>query len=231
MPIVRYGTRGHALLLFPTAQADFLENERFFLSKSIEPLIFAGRVQVFSIDSINQHAWMNRSVPVAEQARRQALYAGYIEDEVVAHVRRAVGDPHARLGASGASFGAFHAANQFFRRPDLFDTLIGMSGFYDLEGDYLHGYSDDNAYFNNPMWFMRELHDPGRIAYFRDQTQIHLVTGQGAHEAPHESERMSQLLWNKGIPNNLDKWGHDVPHDWPSWRQMLPFYLGQRVNW
>ena len=42
------------------------------------------------------------------------------------------GNPHARIGISGASFGAFHAANQFFRRPDLFDTLIAMSGFYDL---------------------------------------------------------------------------------------------------
>ena len=27
MPIVRYGDWGHALLLLPTAQADFLENE------------------------------------------------------------------------------------------------------------------------------------------------------------------------------------------------------------
>ena len=34
---------------------------------------------------------------------------------------------------SGASFGAFHACNVLFRRPDLFDTLIAMSGFYDLE--------------------------------------------------------------------------------------------------
>ena len=29
MPIVRYGEWGRALLLFPTAQADFLDNERF----------------------------------------------------------------------------------------------------------------------------------------------------------------------------------------------------------
>jgi esterase/lipase superfamily enzyme len=231
MPIVRYGTRGHGLLLFPTAQADFLENERFFLIKSIEPLIFAGRVQVFSIDSINKHAWMNRSVPVPEAARRQALYAAYIEEEVVPHVRRVMGDPGARLGTSGASFGAFHAANSFFRRPDLFDTLVAMSGFYDLEPDYLDGYSDDNVYFNNPMWYMRELGDPGRIAYFRDHTQIHFVTGQGAHEAPHASERMSQMLWGKGIPNHLDKWGLDVNHDWPWWRKMLPHYLDHVVHW
>ena len=54
MPIVSYGDRGHPLLLLPTAQADFLENERFFLVKAIEPYILAGKVRVFSIDSINK---------------------------------------------------------------------------------------------------------------------------------------------------------------------------------
>ena len=39
MPIVSYGDRGHPLLLFPTATAAFLENERFYLVKSIEPAI------------------------------------------------------------------------------------------------------------------------------------------------------------------------------------------------
>lgn len=23
----------------------------------------------------------------------------------------------------------------------------------------------------------------------------------------------------------LDMWGHDVDHDWPWWRKMLPYYL------
>ena len=59
MPVVTYGDRGRPLLLFPTAAADFLENERFFLVKAIEPAILAGRVRVFSIDSINRLAWMD----------------------------------------------------------------------------------------------------------------------------------------------------------------------------
>src|SRR6185295_15291381 len=83
MPIVSYGERGHPLLLFPTAAADFLENERFFLVKAVEPAIMAGRIRVFSIESINRLAWMDRQLPVAEQARRQALYMQYIENEVV----------------------------------------------------------------------------------------------------------------------------------------------------
>ncbi|MBI2392136.1 MAG: prolyl oligopeptidase family serine peptidase [Deltaproteobacteria bacterium] len=230
MPIVRYGRAGHALLLYPTAAADFLENERFFLIKSIEPLIFAGKVQVFSIDSINKHAWMNPRIPVGEKIRRQVLYSGYVEEEVVPHIRRVMGDPHARVAVSGASFGGFHAANQFFRRPDLFDTLISMSGFFDLEGDYLEGHGGADAYFNNPMWFMRELSGEG-LDRIRDSSEIHLVTGQGKWEAPHASARFSALLHERGIPHNFDKWGYDVDHDWPWWRRMLPHYVGERVRW
>ncbi len=231
MPIVAYGDRGHPLLLYPTAQADFLENERFYLIKSIEPLIFAGKVRVFSIDSINRFAWMNRNVPVPEAARRQALYSAYVEEEVVPHIRRVMNNPYARVAVTGASFGAFHAANQFFRRPDLFDTLIAMSGFYDLEPDYTHGYRSDEVYFNNPVSYLANMGDDHTMHLLRNECEIHIVTGQGAYEAPHCSRKLSDLLWTKGIPHNLDMWGHDVNHDWPWWRKMLPFYIGEKVHW
>ena len=231
MPIVSYGYGGHPLLLLPTAQADYLENERFYLIKAIEPYIMAGKIQVFSIDSINRHAWMNSKIPVREAARRNALYAAYIEEEVVPHIRRVTSNQNARLAISGASFGAFHAANQFFRRPDLFDTLIAMSGFYDLEPDYTEGYMDDNLYFNNPVSYLGNMPEGRTLDRLRHETQIHIISGQGNYEAPHCSKKLSTLLWNKGIGNNLDLWGHDVPHDWPSWRDMLPYYVGNRLGW
>jgi esterase/lipase superfamily enzyme len=230
MPIVRYGNWGHPLLLYPTAQSDLLDCERFFLIKAIEPLLFAGRVTVFAINSINEHAWMNRGVSVPECARRQMLYSRYVEEEVVPHIRRVVQNPSARIGVTGASFGAFHAANQFFRRPDLFDALIAMSGFYDLEPDYTHGFMNDDLYFNNPMSFIPHMSDHGQLEMIR-HSQIHIVTGQGDFEAPGASRRFSTVLWDKGIWNNLDVWGHDMKHDWPTWRAMLPYYLSERIGW
>jgi esterase/lipase superfamily enzyme len=224
LPVVAYGDRGHPLLLFPTAAADFLENERFYLVKSIEPAIFAGRVRVFSIESINRWAWMDRSLPVAEQARRQALYSRYVEEELVPYIRQACGEPGVRIATSGASFGAFHAANAIFRRPDLFDALIAMSGFYDLGPDYLRGYGDDNVYYNNPTSYLPGLE--GRyLQLLRTACRIVIVTGQGAYEAPEASRLLSRVLTAKGIPHTLDLWGHDVNHDWPWWRRMLPAYL------
>jgi esterase/lipase superfamily enzyme len=229
MPIVSYGHWGHPLLLFPTAAADFLENERFGLIGAVEPALREGRVRVFSINSINTQAWMDRGLPVLEQARRQALYARYIEDEVVPYIRQACQTADIRIATTGASFGAFHAANMLFRRPDLFDALIAMSGFYDLGPDYLHGASDDNCYFNNPAWYLPNL-EGDSLHLLRTACKIHILSGQGAYEAPDASRRLAQILDGKGIPYFLDLWGHDVDHDWPWWRKMLP-YAVDRMGW
>jgi esterase/lipase superfamily enzyme len=230
MPIVRYGHWGHPVLLFPTASGDFLEAERMFLIKVLEPLINAGKINVFAIESINRYAWMNEGLPVWAKARNQNNYSGYIEQEVVPYIRHVLQDQGARIAVTGASFGAFFAANAFFRRPDAFDTLIAMSGFYDLGDNYLQGYGDDNTYFNNPVSYLSNMNDHGQLETLR-HSQIHILSGRGAYERPDCSERLSQVLWGKGVPNNLDLWGHDVNHDWPWWRSMLPHYLGERVHW
>jgi esterase/lipase superfamily enzyme len=229
MPIVSYGYSGKPLLLFPTAAADFLENERFFLIKAVEPFIMAGRLRVFSIESINRWSWMDRKLPVPEQARRQSLYMRYIEDEVVPFIRNAVGNGDARIATSGASFGAFHAMNTLCRRPDLFDATIAMSGFYDLAPSYFKGYSDSNCYFNNPTWYMPQL-EGSTLDILRNHCSIVISTGQGAYEAPDSSRNFSSILHSKEIRHWLDIWGYDVNHDWPWWRKMLPYYV-EKLGW
>jgi esterase/lipase superfamily enzyme len=229
MPIVSYGHWGHPLLLFPTAAADFLENERFELIGAIAGAIAAGRVRVFSINSINNQAWMDRGLPVAEQARRQNLYSLYLEREVVPYIRGVCRTADIRIATSGASFGAFHAANTLFRRPDLFDAVIAMSGFYDLGPDYLRGFSGDDAYFNNPAWYLPNL-DGAYLHLLQTACQILILTGQGAYESPDASRRLAEILTRKGIPHVLDLWGHDIPHDWPTWRKMLPYAI-DRLGW
>ena len=224
MPIVSYGHAGPPVLLYPTAAADFLENERFFLVKAIEPMLLAGRLRLFSIESINRNAWMDRDLPVDVQSRRQAGYSHYVEHEVVPYIRHVCGDDGARILTTGASFGGFHAANQCFRRPDLFSGVIGMSAFYDLTPGYLRGYADDNCYRNNPAWFVPDL-EGRHLEQLQQDSRIVLVTGQGAHEAPDATRRMAGILNAKGIPHWLDVWGADVNHDWPWWRRMLPYFL------
>lgn len=229
MPIVSYGHWGHPLLLFPTAAADYLENERFGLVGAVAGALDAGRVRVFSIDSINNQAWMDRGLPIPEKARRQSLYARYVEEEVVPYIRHVCQTPDLRVATAGASFGAFHAANTLFRRPDLFDATIAMSGFYDLGPDYLFGYSDDNCYFNNPAWYVPNL-SGHELRLLQNAAKIHILTGQGAYEDPDASRHFSEILTRKGIPHFLDVWGHDVNHDWPWWLKMLPYSI-DKMGW
>ena len=49
--LVRWGHMGKPVLLFPTAGGDAEEVERFHLIGVLMPLIEAGRIKVYSIDS------------------------------------------------------------------------------------------------------------------------------------------------------------------------------------
>ena len=48
MEIVAYGSYGFALLMFPSAAADYLEYERFHLIDSLRPFIDEGMIKVYS---------------------------------------------------------------------------------------------------------------------------------------------------------------------------------------
>ncbi len=228
LSIATYGERGRPLLLFPLDGADFLENERLLLVKELEGAILAGRVRLFSVDSVDRWAWKDGSVPVAEQARRQSLFAQTVEQEVVPFVRSACADPHLRIATAGVGFGAFHAANALFRRPDLFDAVVAMSGFFDLAPAYLRGFHDENCYYNNPVWYLSGL--GGDLLEDLRTCAIVLVAGQGAGEDPEASRRLSAILASKDVPHTLDLWGFDVSHDASWWRKMLPHWV-DRMGW
>jgi esterase/lipase superfamily enzyme len=224
MPLVAYGHAGYPLLMFPTAAADYLEYERFHLVDAIKPLIEAGRVRAYSINSVNRYSLLNEQASPPWKAELLTRYDRYITDEVLPLIRNDTGDAGARPITTGASLGAFLSANAYFRHPDLLRGVIAMSGSYDIRS-YLSGYTDDNVYFNNPMDYLRNLNDDYHLPLLRRADAIFILSGQGAYEAPERSRQLSQLLSSKGIPHKLDLWGHDVNHDWPWWRKMLPYYL------
>lgn len=226
MEIVTYGHYGFPLLLFPTAAADYLEYERFQLIDSIAQWINAGKVKVFSVNSINQEAWLNRGMHPGAMAWRQVEYNKYICDEVVPYIWNSC---RGRFGivTCGASLGAYHAANQLFRRPDLFAGTIAMSGDYDIRHYYRGDYHNENVYFNNPVEYVPNLGGEYLNA-LQHKGDIFIATGQGNYENPGASRYFSQLLGQKGIPHELSMWGYEWPHDWPTWRAMIRYFIGER---
>lgn len=224
MPLVAYGHAGPPLLMFPTAAADYLEYERFHLVDAIKHLIEAGRLRAYSINSVNRYSLLNDEASPQWKAELLTRYDRYITDEVLPLIRKDTSDNQARPITTGASLGAFLSANAYFRHPDLMRGVIAMSGSYDIRS-YLHGYQDDNVYFNNPVDYLSNLNDDYYLPLLRRADSIYILSGQGAYEAPERSRQFSRILSSKGIPHTLDLWGHDVNHDWPWWRKMLPYYL------
>ena len=226
MPIATYGDYGFALLLVPTAAADYLEYERFQLMNHLAPYIDGGKVKVFSIDSINNESWMNPHMDPRHKAHRHHQWNDYVFNEVVPFIRNSTsGDTP--IITCGASFGALHSMNLFLKRPDLINGVIAMSGVYDLT-EYSKGHYDDHVYYNSPMHYMPNLADHSILEQIRNSGHIHILTGSGAYEDPSSSGRFAKILYDKGIWYELDIWGQDWPHDWNTWRAMLPEYLSSR---
>ena len=125
MPIAAYGHYGFAILLIPTAAADYLEYERFQLIDAIAPMIESGKCRVFSIDSMNKESWMNNQMLPEHKAIRHNQFNEYVFNEVVPFIRNSTSN-ETMIYTCGASFGALHAMNLFLKRPDILNGAISI---------------------------------------------------------------------------------------------------------
>ena len=225
MEVAVYGHYGTPLLMFPTAGADFLEYERFQLIDSIQPVIDKGKFKAFSINSINNESWLNNSIYPPHKSLRHGQYNQYVIEEVVPFIFNNCGG-QIPIITTGASLGAYHAANTFLRTPSIFRGTIAMSGLYSLKS-YTKGYYDDHVYFNSPVDYLANVTDNTYLNQIRDNLGIVIASGQGEFEDPSGSVELSNILNSIGVMHWLDLWGHDVKHDWPTWRDMLPYFLGK----
>ena len=225
--VVRYGHWGRPLLAFPAERGDAGEFERRGMVAAIEGLLAAGRVKLYCVDSFDGASWSDRSIPLEERARRHQLYERWILDEVVPYVCGDCGGAH-ELIACGCSLGAFHAANFALKRADVFPLAICLSGNYDPAAWDGWGERGDATYFNNPIDYVAHLHGD-HLSWLRAQVSLLLVCGQGQWEdttgSLDSTRRLAELLESRGIRCELDLWGYDVPHDWPSWRAQLAHHL------
>lgn len=225
MPIAIYGHYGFALLMIPTAAADYLEYERFELIEHLRPFIDQGKMKVFSINSINMESWMNKPMEGAHKAIRHNQFNQYVWEEVIPFIQNTT-SVETPIITSGASFGALHAMNLFLKRPDLIKGVIAMSGVYDLM-EYSDGYYDEQVYFNSPIHYIPNLTDHQLLEKIRSG-KIIIATGSGNHEDPNANNRFSGVLHSKSIPHELSVWGNDIHHDWPTWKKMLPHFIDSR---
>ena len=222
--VARWGHYGTPVLLFPTAGGDAEEAERFQMVDALWGLIDAGKIKLFSCDSIAGRAWSSNEPPL-HCAWVQNQFDSFVYHELVPAIRRDCYDQPLEIITAGASIGAFNALASICRHPDVFSKAICMSGTYDMQS-WLHGEWSDDFYFSSPIHFLPNLGEGDQLHLLRRRF-ILLPTGEGKWEDPSQSWSMAEILGTKGIPNRVDPWGPQWDHDWPTWREMLPKYLGE----
>jgi len=223
--MARWGTAGQPVLLYPTAGGDAEELERMHLIGALMPLIDAGRIKVYSCDSVAGAAMLAREGDWRHLMWLQDQFHRYVRHEVVAAIHSDSKTPNAEIWAAGASIGAFHAVASVCRFPDVFSRACAMSGTYDLLRFFGTKEYTEDYFVSSPLLFVPTL-DGVHLSKLRERFVL-LISGEGRAEDIGESWRLADVLGKKGIPNRVESWGPTWHHDWPTWRKMLPKVLAE----
>lgn len=223
-----YGTRGKGVLVFPSQDGRFYDYQDFDMVASLASHIEAGRIHLICVDSIDSETWSNMNGDEHQRINLHEQWYHYIVDELIPSIKK----PNETLMVTGCSMGGFHAANFFFRRPDLFDTLLSLSGLYHA-GYFFPNYHDPLVYDNSPLDFLRNMPDDHPYLELYRRKDIVMCVGQGMWEDEllDSTRRIDGLLKSKNIPAWIDYWGHDVGHDWVWWRKQIAYFMDKLLAW
>ena len=227
-----YGHAGKPVLVFAPQNGHFYDFEDFGMVDTIAPWIENGEIQLFCVDSVDAESWSDEYRDPHERGEICEAFYRYIADEFYPRmIELNMGynndGVYRKPMTTGVSMGAAHAGNFFFRRPDLFDSVLSLSGVFNA-AFFFHGYMDDNVYKNSPEDFIRNMPaDHPWLDMYRHSKMIFCV-GQGAweDEMKNSMRSLEAILRSKGVNNAwFDWWGYDVNHDWPWWKKQIVYFL------
>ena len=226
--VIRYGHWGRPVLVFPSERGGAADFENHGMVGAVEGLIDAGRMKLYCVDSYDAASWSNhgdpargagppaRPVRVVDRRRRRAV-------DLPGLRRRSRGDHPAAAAwarstrptsrSSGPTCSRWPCASPATTTPPR--GTAGASG--------------ATRRTSTTRWTTSANLAGDHLDWLRGQLSLLLVCGQGQWEdttgALSSTRRFAALLLQKGIRHELDLWGHDVPHDWPSWRAQLAHHL------
>lgn len=225
MNVIVYGDGGHPVVVFQAQDAKCNNYEDFGMIDVLSDYIEGGIIQVFSIDNVDEESWSDTWGDKAYRADRQEAYFRYVTDELLPLVHE-INRSQLRPLTTGCSMGAAHAAIAAFRRPDLFQGCIALSGVYDTRpffGDWMN----DVLYQSCITAFLPNMPEDHPYVKVYGQRQLVLCVGQGTWEEQgiHDLRIIRDACRAKGIAVWCDFWGNDVNHDWPWWRKQIRYFL------
>lgn len=207
MELLVFGHAGARVLVFPSSMGKYFEWEDRGMIGALGHHIENGWLQLYCVDSVDSDSWYAKWKHPHDRALHHGAYERYLLHEILPLSWQK--NPNPFLIATGASFGAYHAANFAFRHPGLVGRMLGMSGLYDIK-EQTGGFSDQEIYFHSPVDFIPNEHDPERLDALRRMDIILAIGRDDPMRA--NNEWMSKVLWDRGIGNALrvwDGWAHD----------------------
>ena len=226
-----YGSgSGMPVMFIPCQAGRYWDFESFKMIDYWAKWIDAGNCTVYSVDSIDNEAWAAMGQDKRWRIENHEKWYNYIVEEMVPTIRE-LHSNYDRVLTFGCSMGAMHAANLFFRRPDLFCGCFAISGLYDNK-EFFGDYCDDLVYQNCPNLYLANIPSDHFYIDMYNNSKALIVCGQGAWEEPLlESTRwLDTVCCQKGIKARFEYWGLDVNHDWPWWYKMVDLYVPQLLG-
>ena len=220
----RYGYSGKPVLVFPSQDGNCNQYEEFGMIDVLSDFIEQGKIQVFCVGSVDLESWSDLNGNPRYRIEMQERWFEHICYEMVPRIQYI--SWRSDIIVTGCSMGGSHAGILFFRRPDLFDTLISLSGQFDARM-FFGNYMDDLVYNNSVVDFLKDMPwDHPYLDLYR-QKNIIICIGQGAWEGEllPSNRELDRILCEKQVPAWFDYWGFDVAHDWPWWRIQIRYFM------
>ena len=229
MEVKRYGHAGRPVLFIPCQNGRFFDFENFHMTDVWAPFIERGDCMVYSTDVIDQETWSDPDGDPAWRIARHEQWMRFLTEELAPFIRDDCNQLNGWTGfpgiiAFGCSLGALHAANLFFRRPDLFDGLLALSGIYTASYGF-GSYTSNEVYLNSPVDFLAGMPKDHPYIQQHNRNRGIIVVGTGAWEMPESTYRLKELSEEKGLGLWVDIWGNDSAHDWDWWYKQVNYHV------
>lgn len=200
MHLLVYGWTGTPMLAFP-CQDGMCDNwGSFAMPQTLENELNAGTIQLFCVDTVDRESFSDQTGDPVHRAAVQEQYYRYVVEEALPLIRQHNGTGRLPV-ATGFSLGASHAAICFFRRPELFSGVLGLSGCYDSV-HFWNGWCNGTLYDNSPVHFLANM-PPRPSVYLAVQPEEHhsvCRTGPLGRGMPPDNGQNGGAVLSKGNP-------------------------------